>query len=143
MADQDEVLKASDRFYSALDRLTNGDASAMADVWSHRGDVTAMHAFGGRQSGWDDVWSTWEQMSRSVTQGRVRVTQQQLRVLGDVAYTTGIEQVEVAVNERDLRFETRVTNIFRREGGDWKLVHHHADASPAARAALLTLDPNL
>ncbi len=24
-----------------------------------------------------------------------------------------------------------MTNIYRREAGEWKLVHHHADISPA------------
>jgi ketosteroid isomerase-like protein len=26
--------------------------------------------------------------------------------------------------------EHRVTNIYRREGGTWKIVHHHTDLSP-------------
>ena len=102
-----------------------------------------MNAFGGRQSVWEDVRSMWERMAGAVGRGTARITQQQLRVLGDMAYTTGVEQVQVTVDARDIRFETRVTNVFRREFGAWKLVHHHADAVPGARAALLRLDPDL
>jgi hypothetical protein len=29
-----------------------------------------------------------------------------------------------------------VTNIYRREGGGWKMVHHHTDVSPAMVEAL-------
>jgi len=28
-------------------------------------------------------------------------------------------------------FEHRVTNVYRRHEGAWKIVHHHADLSPA------------
>ncbi len=35
--------------------------------------------------------------------------------------------------------EHRVTNLYRREGGSWKVVHHHADASPAMLQALARL----
>jgi ketosteroid isomerase-like protein len=27
--------------------------------------------------------------------------------------------------------EQRVTNVYRREGAEWKIVHHHADLSPS------------
>jgi ketosteroid isomerase-like protein len=30
-----------------------------------------------------------------------------------------------------VRIEQRVTNVYRRESGAWKIVHHHADLSPA------------
>ena len=144
MADQDEVLAASDRFYRALETLTNGDPGPMAEIWSHAHDVTTMHAFGGKQRGWDDVWQTWQRMAGAASEGgSLRVTDQQLRVFGDMAYTTGTEHVEVTLDGRPVRFDVRVTNVFRREAGQWKVVHHHADAAPAARAALLRLDPNL
>ena len=30
-----------------------------------------------------------------------------------------------------LAIEHRVTNVYRREDGTWKMVHHHTDLSPA------------
>ncbi|HYU19986.1 MAG TPA: nuclear transport factor 2 family protein [Chloroflexota bacterium] len=35
----------------------------------------------------------------------------------------------------------RVTNIYRREGGEWKMVHHHTDVSPAMNDLLSRLQP--
>ena len=35
----------------------------------------------------------------------------------------------------------RVTNIYRREAGAWKLVHHHTDISPAMLDVLARLPP--
>jgi ketosteroid isomerase-like protein len=32
---------------------------------------------------------------------------------------------------QSLTLEHRVTNVYRQEAGEWKIVHHHADPSPA------------
>ena len=34
-----------------------------------------------------------------------------------------------------------VSNIYRREDGDWKVVHHHTDLSPAMQDVLRDLKP--
>jgi ketosteroid isomerase-like protein len=39
-------------------------------------------------------------------------------------------------NSEVVRVDWRVTNIYRREGGGWKMVHHHTDVSPAMVEAL-------
>jgi hypothetical protein len=51
VAAEDDVRAASDRFYSALDAMANGDASSMTEIWSHEDDVTTMHPIGGREVG--------------------------------------------------------------------------------------------
>ncbi|MCG8606140.1 nuclear transport factor 2 family protein [bacterium] len=38
-----------------------------------------------------------------------------------------------------VRGEIRVTNIYRREGGAWKIVHHHTDADPSMQEVLSRL----
>ena len=42
---------------------------------------------------------------------------------------------------RQVPIEHRVTNIYRREDGDWKVVHHHTDLSPAMQDVLRDLKP--
>jgi hypothetical protein len=46
---EDDVRAAADQFYNALEAMANGDASTMADIWSHEDDVTTMHPIGGRE----------------------------------------------------------------------------------------------
>ena len=136
MATEDEVRQASDRFYSALDSMLNGDAAPMADVWSHDSSVSTMHPLGGREVGWDAVRGSWEGAAQAFEGGTHEVSDLEVCVLGDTAYTTGIEHVDATIGGKSLHFDIRATNIFRREDGEWKVVHHHTDADGPLQEAL-------
>ncbi len=131
MSSEDEVRTASRQLYSALNRMLNGDARPMAEVWSSGPDVTALHPNGGRLVGWDEVRTSIEQVAHAATDGDVRLEDQMIRVVGDVAYELGVEQGQCKLGGQNVTLEHRVTNIYRRQGGGWKLVHHHTDTSPA------------
>ena len=49
----------------------------------------------------------------------------------DLAYELGTERGQATLAGERITIEQRVTNVYRREGGEWKLVHHHTDISPA------------
>jgi uncharacterized protein with GYD domain len=51
------------KFYSALDRMLNGDAGPLGDIWSHSATVTTMHPIGGREVVWDQVRGSSEQVA--------------------------------------------------------------------------------
>jgi hypothetical protein len=46
MSKEGEVRNASKQLYAALNRMLNGDAGPLADIWSHGSSVTTMHPFG-------------------------------------------------------------------------------------------------
>jgi ketosteroid isomerase-like protein len=50
-------------------------------------------------------------------------------VSGDLAYVAGIEHsvAAMAVGSEPVRYVLRVTTVFRREDGVWKIVHRHGD----------------
>lgn len=131
MSTEDEVRRASEQFYAALNRILNGDAGPLADIWSHSAAVTIMHPIGGRQVGWDDVRESWEQVAKLASGGQVKQGDQLIQVAGDLAYEVGTEQGQVTLAGKQVSIEQRVTNIYRREAGAWKIVHHHTDLSPA------------
>jgi ketosteroid isomerase-like protein len=56
---------------------------------------------------------------------------QLIQVAGDAAYEVGVEHGQLKLAGEQVSIEHRVTNIYRREAGGWKIVHHHADISPA------------
>jgi hypothetical protein len=61
MSPEGEVRSASQRFYSALNRMLDGDAGPLAEIWSHDATVTTMHPIGGREVGWESVGGSWSQ----------------------------------------------------------------------------------
>ena len=129
MSAENEVRAASSQFYAALNSMANGDARPMADIWSQSADATTMHPIGGRQVDWNQVWASWQQVAAIASEGRVTLGDQLIRVVGDAAYELGTEHVVMTLAGHSVRGEVRVTNIYRREGGAWRIVHHHADAS--------------
>jgi ketosteroid isomerase-like protein len=131
MTAEDEVRQVSDQFYAALNSMTRGDAGPMMEVWSHTSDVTTMHPIGGREVGWEQVRGPWEQTAAVASDGHVTLKDSLIWVVGDLAYQVGTEAGEATMGGHDVSFEHRVTNIYRREAGGWKIVHHHSDLSPA------------
>jgi ketosteroid isomerase-like protein len=103
----------------------------MADIWSHSATVTTMHPIGGREVGWDAVRASFEQVAQVASDGKVELKDQLVRVAGDVAYEMGVEQGQLKLAGHRAAIEHRVTNIYQRQAGAWKMVHHHTDTSPA------------
>ena len=48
-------------------------------------------------------------------------------VIGDAAYTVGFEHTVTHVNGTQRRFTLRATQVYRRSGGNWTVVHRHGD----------------
>jgi len=131
--------KASEQFYAALNHMLNGDAGPLADIWSHSATVTTMHPIGGREVGWDQVRGSWEKVAQLATDGKVGLKEQLMHVAGDVAYEVGMEHGQFKLAGDQVTIEGRVTNIYQRQAGAWKMIHHHADVSPAMREVLSRL----
>ncbi|WP_311262190.1 nuclear transport factor 2 family protein [Pseudarthrobacter sp. BRE9] len=52
-------------------------------------------------------------------------------VLGDMAYTAGLEHPSVPVDGEPRTYILRATQIYRREDGQWKVAHRHGDTVAA------------
>jgi ketosteroid isomerase-like protein len=123
---------ANELFYDALNAILYGDTRPMRDVWSHAPDVTNMGPFGGCLSGFDAVVAQFAQTSRLKLGGRVLHIDVHVVAGSDVGYAVCVERGEnMRAAGQPIHLEHRATNVFRREHGSWKLVHHHADLSPA------------
>ena len=131
MAVEDEIRQASEHFYAALNRTINGDSGSMMKAWSHGSEVTTLHPLGGRETGWREVRASWEQVAQEFSDGQVSIEGLVVVPLSDdVAYTLGTERGQATLGDERVGIDWRVTNIYRREEGEWKMVHHHTDVSP-------------
>jgi ketosteroid isomerase-like protein len=117
------------RLQAALAELANGDTSAIKALYSHRDDATSFYGWGGYEKGWAAVEERWSWAGRQFKGGTVDHVNVTTVVTAELAYTTDIETFEVLVDgmDRPARWSNRVTHIFRLEGGEWRLVHRHAN----------------
>jgi ketosteroid isomerase-like protein len=131
MSSEDEVRKASAQFYAALNRMLDGDMAPLEASWSHSAAVSTMHPIGGREAGWDEVRGSFAQVAKLASGGHADLRDQSIQVAGDLAYEVGVEHGQAKLAGEQVTIEHRVTNVYRREAGEWKVVHHHTDVSPA------------
>ncbi len=131
MLTDNEVRETSQKFYQALNRMSNGESGNFADVWSQNSKATAMHPIGGRDLGWDAVKNSFEQVGKLASSGRVELKDQFINVLGDTAYEIGTEHASFQLAGKEVAGEIRVTNIYHLDDGKCKLVHHHTDIAPS------------
>jgi ketosteroid isomerase-like protein len=128
----ESVERASERFYAAANHVMRGDPAPMIALWSHSADVTYIDPLRGVQRGWEALLAYWERAAR-MNQGapdRVNAAADDdllIRAVGDLAYTVGVERIEVTRDGQVTRMKARATNVFRREAGEWKLIHRHAE----------------
>jgi ketosteroid isomerase-like protein len=130
MSVKEEIVQASKQFYGALNHMLKGDATPMASVWSHGSGVDSMHPIGGRDIGWEKVDDSFKQVAKLASGGEVRLSEQRIEVDGNMAYEVGIEKGQATFAGQKVAIEHRVTNVYRKENGNWKMVHHHTDVSP-------------
>ena len=130
MSVKEEIVQASKQFYGALNHMLKGDATPMASVWSHGSGVDSMHPIGGRDIGWEKVDDSFKQVAKLASGGEVRLSDQRIEVDGNMAYEVGIEKGQATFAGQKVAIEHRVTNVYRKENGNWKMVHHHTDVSP-------------
>jgi ketosteroid isomerase-like protein len=117
------------RQHEAEAAFVRGDPEPRLGLWSRRDPVTLFGAIGMSESGWDQLSRTFRWVaSRFSDVSDFRFDVELVEVSGDMAYTLGFERFNGSVAGRPAEPVTvRVTHIYRREDGEWKIVHRHAD----------------
>lgn len=133
--DERDVEAATRRFYDAIEHMATGRGlESMAAAWHHTEHVTGKHPSGDWAHGWDEVWATWNVFAAfgREDRGGGKLLSISVHHHGDIAYTTSVYQASAAWGQEKMM----CTNVLQRVAGEWKLIHHHADPSPAMGAAL-------
>lgn len=114
----------------AENALHNGDASARRAIWSRRDPVSVLgawrNAVGPEEI--DRLFTHLEQSFSDATSSRFELLGAE--VSGDLAYTTGFEHTSTSVNGVPRSYTLRVTQVYRREDGEWRVVHRHGSELP-------------
>jgi ketosteroid isomerase-like protein len=113
--------------------LHDGDLAPRLELWSRADPVTLFGAWAPCDSGWAAVSRTFDWVaSRFSDCAAYELELVAAGVSGDLAYTVGYEHSSSSVDGGPVVPNTlRVTHVYRREDGDWKIVHRHGDHPPA------------
>ncbi len=133
VAEADEFLADMVPRQIAAERaLLGGDVEPRLAIWSGRDPVSLFGAGVQARTGWEDVSRTFRWVaSRFSDLTDYRFDVMAAGVSGDLAYTIGFEHKTVrADGQPPTTYTLRVTHVYRREDGEWKIVHRHGDHPP-------------
>jgi ketosteroid isomerase-like protein len=114
-----DVLDANSAFYRAF---AARDLEAMDGLWSHSTPVVCVHPGWDALRGRDDVMESWRAILTGAESPQIGCSHAFAQVHGSVALVVCREHIPGG--------QLVATNVFVREHGAWKLVHHQA--SPLA-----------
>lgn len=109
--------------------LHNGDSAPRIAMWSRTDPLTLFGAVtSGR--GWEQIGPVFQRLAKQFSdclsyENEIIAAE----ASGDPAYIVALEHTTASVNGAEpAPYVLRVTTIYRRENGAWKVVHRHGDA---------------
>jgi ketosteroid isomerase-like protein len=134
-SDFDQVVEQS---HLAWAEFVNGNPEPAKKLFSQREDVTIGNPFGPVRRGWRQVAETMERAASLYRDGEViRFESMAKYATAELAYIVEVERYQAKVGGRQdvTPVSLRVTSIFRREDGFWKITHRHADPITTSQPA--------
>ncbi|MBM3522403.1 MAG: nuclear transport factor 2 family protein [Alphaproteobacteria bacterium] len=119
MADREALLFANEAFYQAFSAR---DIAALDALWSKAEPVLCIHPGWPALAGRDEVMASWTRILANPDAPKIECRAPRAHVLGDVGLVLCYELISGQA--------LVATNVFRREGRTWKLVHHQAGPAP-------------
>lgn len=128
MSERDAFLGSMmPRLMEAETAIHNGDAAPRLAMWS-RNDPVSLFGAAFSATGWDGVSGIFKHLAEVMRDCEsYEVELVAADAIGDLAYTVAYEHTSVTINDVPSTYSLRVTHIYRREDGEWKVVHRHGD----------------
>src|SRR5918997_1911004 len=141
-ARDDFVAWTQSRLRSAETALHNGDPAPRLAIWSTREPVSVLGAWRSAvgQAELRDLFHSLADSFSNCTSHVYEIVAADL--VGDIAFTAGYERTQASINGEPRRYVLRATQIYRREDGEWKVAHRHADPLSDSEELLARLPVN-
>jgi uncharacterized protein (TIGR02246 family) len=124
--------------HEALRKILNGDPSGYAALFADRDDITLGNPFGPFGKGRVAVLQALDNASTKYREGSV-VRVERVGAYGDGKIFCIVEvehdRAKLGASPDFAEFAARVTSVYEKIGGRWRLVHRHADPITSARPA--------
>ena len=115
LTDQDTVLSANLEFYRAFN---DRDVKAMETLWAKNAPVVCVHPGWTSLAGRDQVMQSWRSILANPEAPHVMCHDDRAFLYGDIAIVQCEEELDAG--------HLAATNMFVRENGAWKMIHHQA-----------------
>src|ERR671920_2480515 len=138
MAAADDVDQLIEQYHLAIYEFLKGTPEPVGKLHSRRDDVTLANPYGPPVRGLDQVLKAEEHAASGRRDGKTSGFEIVSKyVSAELAYVVQLEHLEAKVRGREdsTSYSLPSTMIFRPEGGEWKVVHRHADPITSARPA--------
>jgi ketosteroid isomerase-like protein len=128
MSDRDDFLAwVRSALYEAELALHNGDAAPRRRLWSRNEPVSVLGAWRNAH-GQQEIDELFDGLAASFSDCLSYAFEPtSYDVVGDMAYTEGLEHTTASVGGEPRAYTLRATQIYRRENGEWRVAHRHAD----------------
>ena len=126
---EDFLAQTLQRHALATTGVRNGDATPLIEMLSTREPVTLFPAAQPAKRGWAEVSQAFQRVA-SLYSNSTPLTFELVAagVSGNLAYVVGYERGSASVGGGPVEpVDLRVTQVYRREDDEWKLVHRHGD----------------
>jgi ketosteroid isomerase-like protein len=112
--------------------LHNGDPGPRLEIWSTREPVSVLGAWRSAV-GQEEVRKLFRSLAETFSDCESHIYEIIASdVIGDMAFTAGYERTEASINGEPRRYVLRVTQIYRREDGEWRVAHRHGDTAESS-----------
>ena len=128
MDDDKAVRQAVEQWFVALNAMLNGDPAPFADLWHQSAEVLYFGAEGTSCAGWQEVYADWKHQAERARGGSAQCGDLNILLAGDtaVAHFNTVGTVKTPEGET-VDTMVRESSVYRKDGGQWKLIAHHAD----------------
>jgi ketosteroid isomerase-like protein len=129
MAAADVLDQVIEQYHQALGEFMKGDPEPVCKLHSHREDVTLANPRGGIAHGWGQVAQRMKDVASGRQEGKISFEIVEKYVTPELACVVEMERAQAKFGgmEETTPYALRVTILFRREEGTWKVAHRHAD----------------
>ncbi len=115
MSDRAQILFVNEAFYQIF---RDRDAAAMDTLWAREAPVACIHPGWSALTTREEVMESWAGILANPESPQVSCHRPKAYLGGDQAFVICYEAIGQAL--------LVATNVFQRESGTWKLVHHQA-----------------
>jgi len=133
VSDRDDFMAwTQSRLRDAETALHNGDPGPRLALWSAREPVSVLGAW--RSAiGQEEMRELFHALAGTFSECKSHIYDiVSAEVSGDMAFTAGYERTQASINGEPRQYVLRVTQVYRREDGEWRVAHRHGDAAEGA-----------